>query len=1037
MKITFDTWNQNSAVDKTSAHETFAGGKTQGNKVETAYGNAFRTDLAKDGEDRIVYGEQESVLQNIMQGFGSQVDPGIQLDYMTLMSNILSPEDYNKMMEDGFDPSKTDPEQYVTIVDHIKAEMAKSGKIVSGYNDDMTTDELKEVLGDSSLADEVERALQENRLPVNEENVTAIKEALDKADGITSYDEASKKYMVENHMEPTVENMYRSRFSASGDGSRQPKGYYAQEMPGYFAKKAENMDWEALQPQIEKALARMNLTDRQGEESMQRAKWLMERGISLTEDHMHLLEKADSVQVPLDRRMVIRAGVHALLEGKSPAEGFLSETKENIYGKATRYVEETGLITEDDLRGVVNTGEELNLRNLYARRGKTEATSSLETWNPSLQEKYVTASRQLAEIQLSMTVDANVRLLKSGYAIDTAPLAELVEALKKQEEELAAQFFGNEDAGSVSEKTGLYELTRNTLQEIPFLPAAVIGRIARAGEVSLSGIHAEGVALRFQYEAADKSYEALMTAPRSDMGDSIRKAFRNVDDILEDMNIERTDDNKKAVRILGYNSMEITKENIFDVKEKYLQVESVIRSMTPKKTLGMIREGINPLTMDLDELENYLNGMDSDPEEEMAGYSRFLYELEKNGQITDAERESYIGVYRLFHQIEKNDAAVIGSLAAQGADLTLGNLLTAVRSRKKMDYKVDDSFGTIKETNEKGKSISDQIESGIKAAQKQIHSVLQDMNAGILPKTAIQDGMTPEQVKDAMHMSEEEILSEENAKDQILRYREDQNSAAQVNKEIPDIMQQQRIPVTVENVLAMDVLLTQKGRTIRDVRKLAEDLTEDRQTELSDREREIIERFDDHDSAQSAFERWESCMQEIIKDSVYTASDSEAVRRMQMNYRQTVVMGGMRRNESYEVPLEINGEMTSVNLTLVHDSKEKGSVSITMETDYLGKAGAKFHLDGNRIESYFIADSEMGKDRLQTIGARVLSSFEKMGMETGDTRYVNAHAYSQGKKDWEPLTFSDRNDDNNSEAAASRQLYQIAKTFLTEMRDFT
>lgn len=1040
MKITFDAWNQNPTTDKTSAYDSLTGLKTQESKVQNAYGNAFRTDLSGEGEDRIVYGEQESALRDMMQSFDAQIDPGIQLDYMTLMSNILSAEDYNKMMKDGFDPSKMDPEQYVTIVDHIKAEMAKSGTIVSGYNDDMTTEELKEVLGDSSLAGEVERALQESNLPVSEENVTAIKEALDKAEEITSYDEASKKYMVENHMEPTVENMYRSRFSASGDGSRQPKGYYAQEMPGYFAKKAEGMDWESLQPQIEKALARMNLTDQQGEESVQRAKWLMERGISLTEDHMLLLERADSVQVPLDRRMVIRAGVHALLEGKAPAEGRLTESGENIYDKAIRYVEETAQITEDALRESVKNGGVLNLRNLYAQQRRSEGSFSEETGDFPVQEKYVTAARQLAEVQLKMTVDVNVRLLKSGYAIDTAPLSELVEVLKKQEEELAAQFFGREDTESVSEKAELFQQTRTALQEIPFLPAAVIGRITRAEEVSLSGIHSEGVVLRHQYEAAGESYEALMTSPRADMGDSIRKAFRNVDDILQDMDIEQSKDNEKAVRILGYNSMEITKENIFNVKEKYLQVENVIRSMTPQKTLGMIREGVNPLTMDLEELEDYLNGMDSKPEEDMAGYSRFLYELEKNGQITDAERESYIGVYRLFHQIEKNDGAVIGSLTAQGAELTLGNLLTASRSRKKMDYKVDDSFGAIKEINEKGRSISDQIESGIKAAQKQVHSILRDMDADVLSGIAIQDNMTPDQLKDAMQGAEE-ALPEKDGKDLFSQYREDQNEVSRVRPEIPDLMQKQQIPVTVENVLAMDVVLTQKGRTVRDVRKMAEDLPKDRQMELADREREIMEQFDDYDSAQSAFERWENCMKEIIKDSVYTASEADAVRRMQMNYRQTAVMGGMRRNESYEIPLEMNGEITSINLTLVRDAEEKGSVSITMETGYFGKAGAKFHLNGDRIDSYFVADSEMGKDRLQVIGARVLSSFEKKGMKTGDTRYVNmhvdTHAQQQGKKGWDLLTFSDHNDDNNSETVASRQLYQVAKTFLMEMRDFT
>ena len=82
-----------------------------------------------------------------------------------------------------------------------------------------------------------------------------------------------------------------------------------------------------------------------------------------------------------------------------------------------------------------------------------------------------------------------------------------------------------------------------------------------------------------------------------------------------------------------------------------------------------------------------------------------------------------------------------------------------------------------------------------------------------------------------------------------------------------------------------------------------------------------------------------------------------------------------------------------------------------------------------------VADSEMGKEKLQAAGEKILASFKEMGMEVGDTRYVNA--YAQGRKDWNMLTFSEQNVDNNNETVAAKQLYRIAKTFLKGMRDFT
>jgi len=1051
MKITFDTFNQNPAVDKvTTSHE-----------VSAAYkgwqaAGAYALDISGTVMDNNAYGDHGRSIKDVMQSFEAQVDLDVQRDYMTVMSNILSTEDFNKMMKDGFDPSKLEPEQVVTIVDHIKATMAQSGQVIRGYNDDLDQQKLKEIMGDSGLAKEIEQALKGADLPVNEENVTALKESFDKASSINNFDDASKKYMVENHLTPTVENMYRASFSALGDGSKQSRGYYAQEMPGYFAKKADHIDWNAMQPQLEKAISSMQLPDQTMEQSMERAKWLMEKGIPVTEESMNALSEVENISVPLDKKAVISAGVNALLEGKEAFYGKLTGTEENIYEKAVRYAEEVNAITEEAVKETLSRGENLTLRNLYAAQMQIHAAAAVVTQSAGRsaamsaqvsveisfsQEKYVTATRQLAEVQLRMTIDANIRLLKSDYSIDTAPLSELVDALKVQEQKLAEQFFGGEGSEGVSAKAELFTQTQNTLSEIPFLPAAVVGRITYAQSVSLSVVHTEGTALRAQYEAAGASYEALMTAPRADMGDSIKKAFRNVDDILKDMDLALTEDNRKAVRILGYNRMEITQEAVNDVKDAYLQVEGIIKSMTPQRTLAMIREGVNPLTMDMNELEEYLNRMDQMPEEEMTKYSRYLYELEKNGQVTEGEREAYIGVYRLLHQIEKSDGAVIGSLMEQGADLTFGNLLTAVRNRRagKMDYTVDDSFGSLNETVEKGKSISGQIERGVREARL-ARSIFSDLSVEGLQQAGFNDQMTLEQLRDRFNQTAAEEMTEELAKEFLRQQKEDWNLALGTDDAVLHMMKEHGIALTVENILAAKAVLTDKGQLARTAKTAADKLDEkdpeyNAKAQMESAEAEIIDNLTDYDSAQKVMEKWENRLGETIKEAVSEVSYSgEEVKEMFMSYKQLSVMSSMRKAESYEVPMEIGGEMTSINLTLQHDSEEKGTVTISMNAQVIGKAGVRFQVKENRIESYFIADSEMGKERLQAAGEQILKRLQENGMEIGDTHYVNA--YSQGRKEWNLLTFSLGSADNNSETVATKQLYHIAKTFLKGIRDF-
>ncbi len=1008
MKITFDNWNQNQNVEKSKT--------TQGtfSHYREVRNGAYSLDISGTVMDNNAYADHGRSAKEVMQEFGAELDNlAVKRDQMTVMSNIMSTEDFNKMMEDGFDPSKLDPEQVVTIVDHIKAQMAKSGEVVAGYNDDLSQEKLTQILGSSSLAKEVEQSFKKADMPINEENVASVKEALDKSAQVTEPDDAGKKYMLENQLEPTVENIYRASFSAQGDGSRQSKGYFSQEMPGYYAKKAELADWAAMEPQIAKAIENMNLGTQSAEESMEQAKWLISKGVPLTEQTMHSLQEMNALSFPLKEKDVIDAAVNALAKGKTALEGSLTGDKESVYQKADRYLEEAQGITEEAVMETVSQEKEVTLKNLtdvqkqiedgnITKEHTTQVTAAIQA-DAQMSEKYVHAARTLAEVQLRMTIDANIRLLKSDYSIDTAPLTELVEALKQQEENLAVSFFGKENAGQIDEKTALYRQTDNILKEIPYLPAAVIGRIKATEETTLTTVHTQGVALREQYRAAGISYEALMTAPRADMGDSIRKAFANVDTILQDMGQELSEENRKAVRILGYNNTAITEEAITEVKEAYLQVENVVKAMTPSRTLSLIREGVNPLTMSFYELEAYLNKMEQTPEAEADKYARFLYELEKNGQINESERSAYIGIYRAFHQIEKADSAAIGSLLNQGGELTLGNLLTAARNRKvgKMDYTVDDNFGVLTEVITKGKSISEQIEAG---------------------------------VADAKQARMEES-------------RQMWKKAAGADDGIYEVLQGADLALSAENVLAAKDLFTDKGNMVRRVRDFAKKLdarsvdkdhslsAEAGRQEASEKTfaESVMDKFTGFESAQEAMEAWENNAKAVLGET--TRSLAESLSDMQsvtMCLKQLSLISALRRQENYEIPMEINGEMTSVNLVLVHNAEEKGTVNITMQTQTFGKAGVRFRINENTVESYFIADSERGKERLQTVGETVLEQLRGKGLEIGETNYVNSHL--QGRKELDLLTFSQTNVDNNSKSVATKKLYDVAKVFLTGMQ---
>lgn len=655
MKITFDNNHSLKNVDKVTTKNTGVGSK----KTEKA--NAFALDISGMVKDNTAYGVHGWTTEDVMQAADNQ-DVTLLRNYMTVMSNSMSEEDFARLQKEGYSPTDTDIDTMVTIVDKIKAEMAKAGVEVIGYTDTLDSDTLTEIAGSESYAKAISDAMHKADVPVNNKNVEAAVAAARKAENLAEPSEGTVRYMLDNDLEPTIDNFYMAEHSGANYTSGNEK-------------RNEDINIEELRKQIEKVITQAGFEI--SEAILKDVEFIIKKGIPLTVDTLQLMEEIKQTKLPVKGEEVFEAIAGALAEGKQAEEANLYDGR-SCYQKAADIDNDINRLLEEAKR-----------------------------------ENNVTQRRQLEEVRLRMTVEANVKLLKSGFSIDTNKLEELVDALKEVENQRAKELFGSID--NAGENYELYKESVAKAAQIPWMPEAVVGKVVVKGteESTINFIYEEGKALISAYDKAKESYETVMTSPRRDMGDNIQTAFRNIDSILEDMQMELSDENKRAVRILGYNSMEITGENILAVQKADFTVQNVVQKMTPAATVQMIRDGINPLETDMEELYNYLNSIET-YDDEATKYSRYLYNLEQNKEITPEEKEAYIGIYRLLRQVEKTDGQAIGSLVKSNAEINFSNLLTAVRTGKikGVDIAVNDELGYIEEQNKKGASISDQITKG-------------------------------------------------------------------------------------------------------------------------------------------------------------------------------------------------------------------------------------------------------------------------------------------------------------------------------------
>ena len=322
-------------------------------------------------------------------------------------------------------------------------------------------------------------------------------------------------------------------------------------------------------------------------------------------------------------------------------------------------------------------------------------------------------------------------------------------------------------------------------------------------------------------EKAGVQYETLMTAPRTDMGDSIQKAFRNVDDILNDLGVEATEENRRAVRILGYNGIEITEDSIIQMKAADEEVQRMFKNMTPAVVTQLIKQGINPLEMKISDLNRVAEQVRSEVgKDDNQKFSEYLYKLEKNNQITEEERNSYIGIYRLIHQVEQTDGAAIGALVNQGAEMTMKNLLTAVRSSHKtnrMDISVDNDYGESKEQTVNTNSITDQIETAYQTnCMKDAADLL---TPGRLQQVFDQhpdwQNMTPEEFAHALAetVDTDAAAEREYLQEQMRMVQE----AATAPDEIYRMLEQFDLPNSAMNVNAIQSMMANRNQLFRQI----------------------------------------------------------------------------------------------------------------------------------------------------------------------------------------------------------------------------
>ncbi|MDE7326655.1 MAG: hypothetical protein K2N63_10310 [Lachnospiraceae bacterium] len=836
-------------------------------------------------------------------------------------------------------------------------------------------------LNNHPLADYLTSLLAQADIPVTQEKIDEIADALTRGTlAVSGLKDGAKAYLIGSGLKPDITNLYKAVHSGAGKEQALP-----QEV------------WDELAPAAEKVLLEAGLTaDTQG---FANARWLMEHDLALTAENLIYKQELDELSMNFPPEQILKEAVDAVAGGEDAADAVLGTEPGQLYREVLgeRYAQEFAQISPETVDAAVaklktegkDAGEALSLSFL-----KQVQQMLLEGGRKDIPIADITARRQLEEIRYKLTAQVGGKLLNQGIRLDTDGLEKIVNALRDVENEYYKNLY--REVGGDASDTGSVELLRaadTAVSQLKAAPAYVLGVTFSVRTIqSVESLSEAGGQLTAQFEGAMERYEALMTKPRADMGDSIRTAFRNVDEVLSGMGLEATPENSRAVRIMAYSHIELTQENLDEMKLYDAKVQELLGNLNPAACASLVKKGINPLDMPIDELNEQLSKL---REEEGATteekYSNYLVMLDQKKELTAQERESYIGIYRLLNQVTKSDGAAIGVLAASGREITLSNLLSAVRTRRKggVDASVDDAFGGVSASMQ-GKSISEQIGAAFAYGQSMAR--------------AAEEELTPEKLdaiggaEAAMEMTAEELS-------RALKNADNPQEAEQFSAQ-----RAEEIAGTIAQSSAEQTFLSRfsQERSVRTIRAahhiLGSASVQGRiqelaakygtQAELSEID---LDKISSSGNLQNMVEEWADSADKVI-DTVFgnfslSGADSMLLLSLQGAVRLT---RNLSKQEFYEIPVAGESGFVKMNLTVMHSGGENGSVSIhfkagsTVEADgvkVMEDVEITLKVEGQSLNGYVSTASRQTLDLMQQKEEQIRQSLMEQGFEVSRWNY--------------------------------------------------
>jgi len=625
-------------------------------------------------------------------------------------------------------------------------------------------------------------------------------------------------------------------------------------------------------------------------------------------------------------------------------------------------------------------------------------------------------------LRYQMTFKAAMRLSIEGVDLANTQLEELrqkidsfsVRFVEKPQEAV----LGKDIVTTLSPEQAILEVNRH-FSQINSGSTASIANIAVENEVteSLSSIAKK-------VERGIDRYDQLRTMPRPDLGDRIEKAFSNVDVILDDLSMEVTPYNRRAVEILGRNEMPITIESINSVKVLDIQLQELVQRLLPEHVKELVSQQVDVMTEPIENLLSYVNEKEAKIQVDIQDtVAKSLYQMFKKDELSEEQKNSMLGVYRMIHTIEGSKGAAIGFLLERQLPVTLealfdasGYLRKARSSGTQIDSSIDDQFGKLVSIEKDAMTIKEQILSGYFEKEKNLNNALQKV---------IQGGDIDNQSTGENH----ELAKTIEAMNHLLKGVHE----SLINEEVEEIRESLDTVNSKQRALIKEGINLSKGEeqslTLNEWKNLAQmekdefafkPLMDDfyKQVESQDSLRDkFAAALDDllEDPSREGKQRFEQSIRDLLKEAKET-SIKQALETSEVASHQTersldatsskpmnalardieshlMLQRNLMKEEYLQIPVMVNGQMQQMNMYFFGKDKavkaqdDSMSIYFSFSTQHLGTTNIRVQLAGDDMDVSLFSTSTSGNQKVKQFEQEFKDLFSSIGFSVNKLKY--------------------------------------------------